>query len=105
MTGARGRALATATVMVMMTAMAKAMASLMVMRTGMCNRWKAALCGRCSFGVGGSGVKEDTSEMVTMTNLATETSQQRDNQPACKGQEAPADNRRLTRCGRNDRTG
>ncbi len=61
-----------ATGMGMMMAMAKVVARLMVMRTGMGGRLEAAACGRCLLAVGGSGNKEDKAEMATITNRATE---------------------------------
>ncbi len=71
--------------MAMTTAMAKGMASLMVMRTRMGSRWEVVACSRCLLVVSGSGNKEDDSETAMMTNRAMEMPQQRDNQPACKG--------------------
>ncbi len=91
--------------MAMMMAMVKAMASSTVMRTGMGGRWEVASCGRCSLAVGGSGNKEDDCETAKMTNRAAEMLQQGDNQPACKRQEAPADNGRLTKGGGNKKAG
>jgi hypothetical protein len=101
----KGYQTATATAMVMMTATAKVMASLMVMRTGMGGRWEAAACNRCLLAVGGRGNKADDGKMATTTNGVTETLQQCDNQPDCEGKEAPADNRMLKRGGGNKRDG
>ncbi len=55
--------------------------------------------------VGGRGNEEDDDETAMMTNRATEMPQSRDNQPACKGQETPADNWRLKRGGGDERAG
>ena len=98
-----------ATAMVMATAMrmmrltAKVMASLVVMRIGIGGRWEASACGRCLLAVGGRGDKKAASEIMTTRNRVMETLQQHDNQPACKGQEAPADNERLNRGGGDKR--
>ncbi len=54
---------------------------------------------------GGRGDKEDDDETVTTTNRAMEMLQLLDNEPACKGQKAPADNGRLKRDGGNKRAG
>jgi hypothetical protein len=89
--------------MVMMRLTAKVMASLVVMRMGMGGRWEAAACGHHPLAVGGRGNKKAASEMVTTRNRVTETLQQHDNQPACKGQEAPADDKRLNRGGGDER--
>jgi hypothetical protein len=70
--------------MAMMTATAKVMARLTVMRTDMGGRWEVAACGRCLLAVDGSGNKEDDSKMATITNRAMEMLQQHANQPACK---------------------
>ncbi len=94
---------AKAMAMVMMTATAKVMASLMVMRTGMGGRWEAAACGCCLLAVGRRGNEEDNGETRMTTNRAMETLQRRDNQPACKGQEAPTDNGRLKKGGGDKR--
>ncbi len=109
MATATGTAMATATetvtAMAMMSLMAKVMASLVVMRMGMGGRWEAAACGCRLLAVGGRGKKKAASEMVTTKNSVTETLQQHDNQPACKGQEAPADDERLNRGGGDERAG
>jgi hypothetical protein len=63
------------TMMAMMTATAKVMASSTVMRTGMGGRWEAVACGRRLLAVGGRGDDEDDDETVTTTNRATETPQ------------------------------
>ena len=62
-------------------------------------------CIALNHAVGGRGDKEDDDETAMMTNRATETLQWRDNQPACKGQEAPADDWRLKRGGGDERAG
>ncbi len=49
--------------------------------------------------VGGRGDKEDDDEMAMTTNRAMETPQWHGNQPACKGQEVPAEDGRLKRGG------
>jgi hypothetical protein len=67
-----------------MTARAKVMARLTVIRTGMGGKWEAAACGCCLLAFGGSDNKEDDGETVTITNRAMEMQQQRANQPACK---------------------
>ncbi len=91
--------------MTMMTAMAKAMASSMLMRLGMGGRWEAAACGRGSLAFGRRGDKEYNGETAMMTNRATDMPQQRDNQLACKVREAPVDSGRLTRGGGNKSAG
>ncbi len=90
-------ATAMATAMAMMRLTVKVMASLVMMWMGMGGRWEVAACGRCSLAVGGRGDKTAASEMVTTWNRVTETLQQHDNQPAYKGQEAQADDKRLNR--------
>jgi hypothetical protein len=55
--------------------MAKVMASSMVMRTWMGDRWEVAACGHCSFAVGERGDEEDDGEKGTTTNRATKTPQ------------------------------
>ncbi len=98
-------AMETAMAMAMMRLKAKVMASLVVMRMGMGGRWEAAACGHRSLAVGGRGNKKAASEIVTTRNRVTETPQQHDNKPACKGQEAPAEDKRLNRCGGDKRAG
>jgi hypothetical protein len=93
MAKARGMAMATAmametetaTAMAMMWLTAKVMAGLVMMRMGMGGRWEAAACSRRLLAVGRRGDKKAASEMVTTRNRVTETLQQYDNQPACKG--------------------
>jgi hypothetical protein len=94
-----------ATAMAMMRLTAKVMAILVVMRMGMGGRWEAVVCGRRLLAVSGRGNKKAASEMVTTSNRVTETLQQHDSQPACKGQEAPADDERLNRGGGDKRAG
>jgi hypothetical protein len=67
--------------------------------------WEVLVCSRCSLAVGRSGNKEEGGETVMITNRAREMLQQHANQPACKRQEAPADDRRLTRGGGNEWAG
>jgi hypothetical protein len=107
---AMGMAMATATETVMAMAMmrvkAKVMESLVVMRMGMGGRWEVVACVRRLLAVNGRGNKKAASEMVTTRNSrVTETPQQHDNQPAYKGQEAPADDERLNRGGGDKRAG
>jgi hypothetical protein len=69
----------------------------------MVGRWKVAACGCRLLAVGGRGNEEDDGKTATTANRATQTPQQRDNQPVCKEREAPADNGRLKRGGGNER--
>ncbi len=85
--------------------MAKAMASSMVMRMEMIGRWEAAACGRRLLAIGGRGNEEDEGKTALMMNRAMEMPHQCDNQPACKGREAQADNGSLKRNGGNNRAG
>ncbi len=91
------------TAMAMVTVTAKVMASSTVMRTGMGGRWEVAACSCCLLAVGRRVDKDYNDEMATTTNKAMEMPQLRDNQPACKGQELPADNGRLKRGEDNER--
>ncbi len=92
-------------VMLMMRVMAKAMASSMVMRMGMGGRWEAAACGHHSMAAGERGDKENDGKTEKNANRAIETPQKHDNHPACEVQDAPADDRKLTRGGGNKRAG
>jgi hypothetical protein len=91
--------------MAMMRLTAKVMASLVVMRMGMGGRWEAAACSRRLLAVDGRGDKKAANEMVTTRNRVTETPQQHDNQPVCKGREASADDEWLNRGGGDERAG
>ena len=82
--------------------------------TMMCGRqMMSSACGiKCEDGghclwsiVGGEGNEEDNSKMATTMIRATKTPQGCDNQHACQGREAPADDRRLMRSEVDKRVG